>query len=114
MNRILVVGKRTNTCYDVDFRLEKSFLSLKYDTGAVSTVISARLLRRSLTPENLGRIKDFCEAQECDKAKLFSASGHSFWGYLVRADSVRIGSSKFYNFYFYLVVENERDIALLL
>ncbi len=32
---------------------------------------------------------------------------------MVKAASVRIGSSKFYDFYFYLVVENDRDIALL-
>ena len=107
------MGKRKDTCYDVDFETGRFFLTLKYDTGAVCTVISARNLKRSLTPENLERIKDFCEQKGCDKTSLLSASGHPFWGYWVRVDTARIGSSRFHDFHFYLVVENGRNIALL-
>ena len=49
MTKILVVGKRTNTCYDVDFEMGPYFVDIKYDTGAVCTVISAKALDKTLT-----------------------------------------------------------------
>ena len=107
------MGKRKDTCYDVRFEVGPFFVRTKYDTGSVVTVISAGSFIDKPTPEQKKRIKDFCENKSCDKALLKGASGHPFWGYLVKADTVRIGNSKFNDFYFYLVVENERDIALL-
>ena len=113
MTDIFVVGKRMPSSYDIDFEMGEFFLRIKYDTGAKSTVISAGALDDTLTQDKKERILEYCEKQECDKAQLISASGHPFWGYLVKADRVRIGSSRFHAFYFYLIVKNERDIALL-
>lgn len=47
------------------------------------------------------------------KYTVISASGHSFYGYLVEAHNVKMGNTLLESFRYYLVVENKRDIALL-
>ena len=93
--------------------MDSFFFPVKFDTGAKYTVISAGVFDDDLTPEKLERIKDYCEKHVGCKEQFISASGDPFWGYLVTVGSVRIGSTRFHDFRFYLVVENKRDIALL-
>ena len=113
MTDIFVVGNREESSYLVDFEMGEIFLPIKYDTGAKYTVISARALNHNLKDEGLQRIKEYCETNISYKEQFVSASGDPFWGYLVHAENVRIGSSRFKDFFYYLVVENKRDIALL-
>ena len=107
------MGNREDSSYLIDFEMSEIFLPIKYDTGAKYTVISARALRHNLKEEELQSIKHYCETNISRKEQFVSASGDPFCGYLAHAENIRIGSSKFRDFYFYLVVENKRDIALL-
>ena len=113
MTEIFVVGKRMESSYIIDFRMDSFFFPVKLDTGAKRTVFSAGVFEDDLTQEKLERIKDYCEKRAGAKEQFISASGDSFWGYLTTAKSVRIGSTIFHDFRFYLVIENKRDIALL-
>ena len=113
MTDIFVVGNREESSYLIDFEMGEVFLPIKYDTGAKYTVISARALKHNLKEDELQRIKEYCETNVSRKEQFVSASGDPFWGYLAHAENVRIGNSRFSDFFFYLVVENKRDIALL-
>jgi len=110
---IFVVGKRKGSSYLIDFEMGSFFFPIKLDTGAKHTVISVGSFDDGLTPAKLEYIKEYCEKHISCKERFISASGDPFWGYLTEVDSVRIGSSIFHDFKFYLVVENKRDIALL-
>ena len=48
-----------------------------------------------------------------ERRDSFSVSGHPVYGYPVTAHDVRIGNFVMQDFYYYLVLENELDIALL-
>ena len=108
-----ITGKMVASVYQVAARLGYRSLPLKYDTGAKHSVISASMFDDMLTEESVARIKDYCEAHSKHKEKFISASGHTFDGYLVTARDVKIGKSYLREFCYYLVVENQRDIALL-
>ena len=113
MTEIFVVGERADSSYSIDFEMDSFFFPIKLDTGAKYTVISAGAFDDELTPEKLECIKSYCEDHVSRKEKFISASGDPFWGYLAKVNSVRIGSTMFHDFMFYLVIENKRDIALL-
>ena len=113
MTEIFVVGKQSDSSYVIDFETGPFFFPLKLDTGAKYTVISAKTLKHDLDEGKLERLKEFCESQGCEKELFVSASGGTFWGYLTSVSAVRIGSSRFHDFRFYLVVKNERDVSLL-
>ena len=113
MINVNIVGKRVASVYQVAANLGYRTLPLKYDTGAKYSVISAGMFDDTLTNEGLDRIKDYCEDHSKHKERFVSASGHTFDGYLVTARDVKIGKTHLQEFRYFLVVENQRDIALL-
>ena len=93
--------------------LGESILSLKWDSGAKYTVISVKVLNSDLSGEDLEQIKQYCDGHSSHREQFVSASGHTFDGYLVTAHDATIGNTVFSEFHYYLVVENQRDVALL-
>lgn len=113
MTDMYIVGKQLQSVYETSVYLSGYVFALKFDTGAKYTVISVGMFDDTLTEEDLGKIKAYCKKHCNHKERFVSASGHSFWGYLVTAHDAKMGDTKLRDFYYYLVVENQRDIALL-
>ena len=108
-----ITAKRIGSVYEVHVNLGKYIPSLKWDTGAKYTVISARMLDDDISDEALRQMKDYCEEHLKHKERFISASGDPFYGYLSHARNAVIDETELPNFYYYLVLENKRDIALL-
>ena len=108
-----IVAERVNSVYRLPLNLGKFAPSLKWDTGAKYTVISARALDKELSDDALKQMMVYCEKNHKRKEEFVSASGDPFYGYLTHAENVVIGNTVLRDFYYYLVFENKRDIALL-
>lgn len=108
-----IVANRTSAKYRIPMVIGESVFGIKYDTGAKYTVISASVFNSELTESDLIKIKDYCNDHGHHKERFISASGHYFDGYLVTAHDVTIGNTEFKEFHYFLITENERDIALL-
>ena len=115
MSKVDIIAHRDNSVFGMNAYISDKAVALKYDTGAKYTVISAGMFDESITEENLKQFKTFCEDRCLEKYKesFISATGDSFEGYLVTAHDVKIGNTTLQYFYYYLVIENKRDIALL-
>ena len=113
MSRVSILAERMESTYQVPLTLGVSDFTIKLDTGAKYTVISAKAIRDTLTQSDLARLKSYCEARGTHKKKFISASGHSFYGYAVIAHDVEMGGAVLPVFLYYLMVEIRRDIALL-
>ena len=87
--------------------------SLKWDTGAKYTVISARMLDDTITDKALKQMKEYCEKNHKHKERFVSASGDPIDGYLSHAENVVVDETVLRDFHYYLIFENKRDIALL-
>ena len=94
-------------------RLAGSTFNIKLDTGANSTVISARAIDRVLSEADLKSIEAWCIKEGAPKHKFISASGDDIVGYGMVAHNVKLGESLFRDFHFYLLLGNKRNIALL-
>ena len=103
----------TNSAYRVPITIGDTAFGVKLDTGAKFTVISAKVFNSELTEVDLKCISGYCDAHCGRKEKFVSVSGHVFYGYLVNAHNVKVDEALLKDFYYYLVVENKRDIALL-
>ena len=113
MIEIDIKARRVGAVYEVLVNLGKYSPSLKWDTGAKYTVISARAIDKDLSDEALERIKEYCEKNHKHKEKFISASGDSIYGYLTHTCNAVIDASVLNEFHYYLVLENKREIALL-
>ena len=51
------------------------------------------MLSNALTETNLERMKVYCEKRSVRKEQFISASGHTFWGYLVTAHDVKMSNA---------------------
>lgn len=92
---------------------KRIYIPMKFDTGAINTVIS---LKRLICGRayNLSRINEYVASKEnIIKKKFFSASGHQLTGYLSRASNVEISGTMLKNFYYYIVIDGDREISLL-
>lgn len=108
-----IIARRIDSVYEVSVDLGQYNPSLKWDTGAKFTVISARMLDDDVSDNVLIELKAYCEKHQKRKEKFISASGDPFYGYLSHAKDVVVGNTVLSDFYYYLVFENKRDIALL-
>ena len=113
MTDINIIGRRSSSAYEIEVDLGGYAFSLKFDTGAKYTVISVGMFEEDFSAGKLMKIKEYCEAHCSKKERFISASGHSFYGYLVNAHNVGMDDTELKVFHYYLVVENQRDIALL-
>ena len=108
-----ITAIRESSTYRINAKMGKIAFSLKFDTGATDTVISARVFSNSLTDSDLEKFTKYCEEHSPHNKEFISATGDSFKGYPVTAHNVRMGKSVLPDFRYYLVVESKRDIALL-
>jgi hypothetical protein len=86
---------------------------MKFDTGAINTVIS---LKRMVCGKEyyIKRINKYiADRGNVIRKIFFSASGHELIGYLCKASFVEISGSMVNVFYYYLILDGERDISLL-
>lgn len=113
MSNLNVVAKRESSSYRVSVDIDDFVFTVKFDTGASDTVISAGVFSDILTETDLERFKTYCEEHSGFNKDFISATGDEFKGYLVTAHNVKMGKMILPEFRYYLVVENKRDIALL-
>lgn len=86
---------------------------LKFDTGAVNTVIGVRVLFEYLSKNDLSTLIKSFEASSIEKQCFKSASGNDLSGYPCVVHNIEISGEHFDNFCFYLIVNSTRRIALL-
>lgn len=113
MIKVDVAANNVASSYRVPMLLGESILGLKWDSGAKYTVISVKVLNSELSDKDLESVKQYCDGHSSHREQFVSASGHTFDGYLVKANDVTIGNTVFPEFHYYLVVENQRNVALL-
>lgn len=89
-------------------------LEIKFDTGAVSTVISAnKIFGRDLSDSDLEDIKKQINEKTIKKHAFKSASGHIMSAYPCCYKDVVLAGCKFEYFKFYVVLENTANIAVV-
>lgn len=88
-------------------------VSLKFDTGAKRTVISIYALRDRWSLNQIKAIKDEFKKNNVKEEEFKSASGHKLYGYPCIAKNVKFDNIDFKEFYFFLVLDTDRKIALL-
>ena len=114
MIKFNIIAEREQSTYMVDVKFIGHALDIKWDTGAMNTVISLGAIDDDISPADFTTFKDYCETHYHSVRKKFtSASGGSFYGYPISVNSAKIGGVELPVFSFYLVLENKRDIALL-
>ena len=113
MNKVDIIARRDIDAYRISLSFTTSILDIKLDTGAKDTVISVGLIKGDLTEERLSNLKAFCEKKSKHKKQFISATGHTFSGYLASYHNVEMSGTLLRDFHFYLILENQRDIALL-
>lgn len=113
MIKVDITARRIKSVYEVSVDLERYNPSFKWDTGAKYTVISARMLDDDISDKTLKMMKKYCEEHNKHKERFVSASGDPFYGYLTHVKDVVVGNTMLHDFYYYIVFENKRDIALL-
>ena len=114
MTDVNIVAERLGSVYRLLVDLGEYTPSLKWDSGVAHTVISAGALRKGLSAEQVQVLIKLCENHEhSEKTEFISASGDPFYGYKVTAYNAVVGETELNRFYYYIVPENKRDIALL-
>ena len=113
LSKTNITARLVNSSYRTTVKLAGSTFNIKLDTGANSTVISAKSIDRVLSEADLKSIEEWCIKQGAPKHKFISASGDDIVGYGMVAHNVKLGSSLFRDFHYYLLLGNKRNIALL-
>ena len=113
MTEVSIVASKSRATFSVPFQIGENVFSMKFDTGAASTVISSEIFTDEMTIEKKTFIEKFFEEHNVITAEFTSASGDCFVGYLVHANDVIVDEMMFVDFYYYLVLDNKRVIALL-
>ena len=88
-------------------------ITMKFDTGAVNTVIGLRTLFKYLSKKELDTLLSMFEASDIEKVRFNSASGGELWGYPCVVHNVEISNAVIENFCFYVITNTNREVALL-
>ncbi|MCR5053774.1 MAG: retropepsin-like domain-containing protein [Lachnospiraceae bacterium] len=88
-------------------------VQLKFDTGAINTVISSEVYYGSISDDVQKKIVSSLDLRKVKKKEFTSASGGTFVGYLVSANNFRMGDVIIPAFRYYMIIENKRTVALL-
>lgn len=109
---IQIKYNQKGACYIVSFSgLGDRIVTGKFDTGAVSTIITAKKL--GLTDQQLYVLKKQFDKMAVLPKTFHSATNGEMNGYLVKAKNVMLYSTTLKNFYYYLVLDNHLNKALL-
>lgn len=88
-------------------------ISFKFDTGAVDTAISFEALLAGKRHQADKEIFIQKLRSDIPTKKFISASGDSMEGYLCEASDIFISGSMLPKFYYYLVLDVKKEVALL-
>ncbi len=91
--------------------LNDDIITGKFDTGAVATIITSKKL--GLSDEQVEHLKEYFEKSGIVPEAFYSATNEKMGGYLVRAENVMLYSTILKDFYYYLILDNTLDKALL-
>lgn len=91
--------------------LNDDIISGKFDTGAVATIITSKKL--GLKDEQVEHLKEYFEKSGIEPEKFYSATDGKMYGYPVQADNVMLYNTVLKRFYYYLILDNRLDKALL-
>lgn len=91
--------------------LNDDIITGKFDTGAVATIITSKKL--GLSDKQVEILKDYFQKSGVEAEDFYSATDNKMDGYLVRAENVMLYSTVLKNFYYYLILDNSLDKALL-
>ena len=108
-----ITATKLQSMYRIPIYMDSAFFPVKFDTGSRYTVVSVELIREGLSDSHKKKIRLYCENHNAVKEKFISASRDTFEGYLIRAVDVTVGDTTLNEFFYYLVIENKRSIALL-
>lgn len=86
---------------------------LKFDTGAINTVIGIRVLFEYLSKNDFNKLLEALKESGIEAESFKSASGNELLGYPCVVHNVEISGEHFENFCFYLIINSDRNIALL-
>lgn len=113
MNISLRAKRSREGLYVLPVEIGGKVFDMKLDLGAGSTVISIDFFADGATDEQRQKAIQFIKGSNAKTGRFIGATGDEFQGYLVHAKDVSIGETKFPDFYYYVVLENKRIIALL-
>ncbi len=90
--------------------------AIKFDTGAIETVVSIETITGALSDVKRKAIKQYISNKRITPKEFKSASGHPFYAYPSYMTNMIIGEFMFDKFFYFLVVDKlhkNRKIALL-
>lgn len=90
-----------------------SLITIKFDTGAINTVIGIRTLFKYMSINDKTKLLNAFENSGIESEPFHSASGDELIGYPCIVHNVEISGEKVKNFCFYLIINTDRPIALL-
>ena len=88
-------------------------LNMKFDTGAVRTVISIWSLFQHLSINTINRLKEGFENAGIKSKEFSSASGNELKGYPCVIHNAKLNGVVIKDFCFYLILDTRRKIALI-
>ena len=91
--------------------LNDDIITGKFDTGAVATIITSKKL--GLSDDQVERLKEYFKTSGIEPENFYSAPDGKMGGYLVKAENVMLYGTVLKSFYYYLILDNRLDKALL-
>lgn len=91
-------------------KMDKDFVSIKFDTGATDTIITTGAL--GFDDIQAVKLLKSIKGKKLKQTTFTSASNDSFTGYSCYCDDLRIGDVEIKRFYYYIVF-NDKPKALL-
>lgn len=91
--------------------LNDDIITGKFDTGAVATIITSKKL--GLSDDQVERLKEHFKTSGIEPENFYSATDGKMGGYLVKAENVMLYGTVLKSFYYYLILDNRLDKALL-
>lgn len=91
--------------------LNDNIITGKFDTGAVTTIITTKKL--GLADEQVESLKKHFNKLGILPKSFYSATDGEMKGYLVKAKDVMLYNTKLKSFYYYLILDNNLNKALL-
>lgn len=86
---------------------------LKFDTGAVATVISIRELFNDISDSQIEAFQELFDNAGIVSQSFRSATGHEMRGYPCVLKNVKLSDESFEWFPFYLITNTDRKVALI-
>ncbi len=109
MQSTKITAKRTGNFFIVMLNIGKQVLSIKFDTGACNTVISAEVLYGELSNAQKKAFKKYCEQKGIIPKPFEVTTGNTMKGYPVYFSNVEVNGVLFSRFFCYVVVDFESE-----